>query len=148
MLKACRLVVASKATGWTEILNANGYEKSGQIGEPYDLVEAGIWRQEEDGHLLVELNIGADDYSNRFFVRPEHVVHFFLTEAPKLAGAWAQVETAYQLQKITKTLGAFVRHGHGVDTIDEDGDRSLDDERHFRQWILERQIARAKEKKS
>jgi hypothetical protein len=50
MLKACRLVVASKATGWTEILNANGYEKSGQIGETYNLVDAEIWRHEEDGH--------------------------------------------------------------------------------------------------
>jgi hypothetical protein len=92
---------------------------------------------------MIELSNCATDYSQHLFVRPEYVTGFFFTEAPKLISAWAQAETARQLQKIAKTLIAFVRHGHGEDTIDESGDYSEDDQREWKK--RKRQIAKEKE---
>ena len=67
---------------------------------------------------------------------------FFLTEVPRLASVWAQAETARQLQTIAKTLIAFVRHGHGEDTIDADGSWSTDDRRDWQE--RKRRLAREK----
>jgi hypothetical protein len=105
-------------------LNENGYGKLVEIGKDYDLIHIWVW-EHADGHLWI--NTGSEGYHQHLFVKPEHASAFLFNEVPKLTSIWVQAETASQLQKIAKTLIAFVRHGHGEETISEDGDYSLDD---------------------
>lgn len=47
----------------------------------------------------------------------------------KLVRVSAQAEQAEALSRLTKSIIAFIRHGHGEYTIDESGGWSKDDER-------------------
>ena len=138
-------VTSGDETDWAKSLTENGYEKWEEIGEEFDLVQVEIWRHKEDGHLLVEQYVSYCGTYEMFLVASEHVTEFFFIEIPRLMNSWAQAKIARQQQKIAKTLIAFVRHGHGQETIDEYGEQSLDD---YEAWKKHQRLERLKRQQS
>jgi hypothetical protein len=49
----------------------------------------------------------------------------------RLVQAWAAAEQAKIFSRLSKSIIAFIRHGHGEETIDEYGERSEDDHRRW-----------------
>jgi hypothetical protein len=85
-------------------------------------IDVTIWRHKEDGHLFVDYCIGGGPI--RVLIRAEDMDGYI-----KLVQASAQADQAAALSQLSKSIIAFIRHGHGEDTIDEYGDWSEDDSR-------------------
>jgi hypothetical protein len=107
-----------------------GYEKFGALGnleanEPA-LLHVEIYRHKD--HFLVE--IWNETYQlSQFFVSDKASAAFFATWYPDIVRAIALDNQSRHLSVIAKTLVAFVRHGHGLETISEYGGMSLDERR-------------------
>ena len=84
-----------------------------------------IYNHGAEDHLYVEVCGEYRSLSN-FLVAEQHQDVFFATWYVEFARSVAQIEQAQQIAAIAKTLVAFVRHG--VDTIDEYGTTSYDDD--------------------
>ena len=80
-----------------------------------------------------------------FFVAAEDQPEFFSTWYIGFIRDAAVTNHQCHLETIAKTLTAFVRHGHGEETIDEFGESSLDDDkRRWEKLECERQQAKKK----
>jgi hypothetical protein len=107
-----------------------GYVKFGDLGnretnEPALLHVEIYWNKD---HFLVE--IWNETYQlSHFFVSDKSSAAFFATWYPDIVRAIALDNQSRQLSVIAKTLIAFVRHGHGPETISEYGGVSLDERR-------------------
>jgi hypothetical protein len=113
---------------WEKLLAKHGYRLNGSIGEEeFSLVKVTIW-EHQDGHVLADHHVGGS-WSIVFFVRAEGVGAWSLDGYLKLVQAYVQVEQADALSRLSKSVIAFIRHGHGEDTIDEYGEWSEDDHR-------------------
>jgi hypothetical protein len=82
-----------------------------------------------ESHLYVavgDTNDGSSGYRclSEFFVSERDVNAFFASWYVAFVRSAAQSEQAESIARIAKTLVAFVRHGHGTDTIDEYGEES------------------------
>jgi hypothetical protein len=132
-------------TDWEKLLDKHGYEPKGRIGQEFSLINVIIWRQQEDELLMVEHDIAGGYPDITFFIRADDVGAWSLDGYIKLVQASAQADQAAALSRLSKSIIAFIRHGHGEDTIDEYGDWSLDDQIQVRE--LRELRARAREKK-
>ena len=104
---------------WDKLLAKHGYERKGTIGGEFSLIDVTIW-QHRDGHVLVDHHVAAG-WSIVLFIRPDDVGAWSLDGYLKLAPAYAQAEQAAALSRLSKSIIAFIRHGHGEETIDEFG---------------------------
>ena len=104
---------------WDKLLAKHGYERKGTIGGEFSLIDVTIW-QHRDGHVLVDHHVAAG-WSIVLFIRADDVGAWSLDGYQKLAPAYAQAEQAAALSRLSKSIIAFIRHGHGEETIDEFG---------------------------
>jgi hypothetical protein len=114
--------------GWDEAFSAAGYSTVIQAGDTSDYntsTEVKVSVQ-TDGHLHIAM-WAVDTFLAEFFVAEAHRVSFIVDRLPTLLRDFAHHEAAIEMRRITKAILAFIRHGHGEDTIDEDGEFSRDD---------------------
>ena len=106
-----------------------GYEKYALCGntETSNLLCVEIYRHKD--HYLVEIWNDSSRLSH-FFVSHEQSDAFFATWYPDFVRTIALDNQSRQLSVIAKTLIAFVRHGHGRETISEYGAMDLDNRLH------------------
>jgi hypothetical protein len=112
-------------------MEAAGYWRLAKLGNASDYeteFEILIFTHHEGRHLFVELWSG-DYQACEFFVGMENRAPFMVEALPKLMHPLLSAEFAREMRAIRKTLVAFVRHGQGTDTISEEGDWTLDEER-------------------
>jgi hypothetical protein len=113
---------------WRKILASAGYARLTSIAnEEFDLLKIYVYSHSATGHLFVEI---WNEYEclSHFFVTQQFENVFFATWYLEFVRTIAQIEQAKQIKAIAKSLTAFVRYGHGVDTIDEYGEQSYDDD--------------------
>jgi hypothetical protein len=110
---------------WDEVLAKNGYNKLHQFGDSAleTVIDVTVWRH-ADEHLIVAVS-DCDRMLAEFFVSDVHSTQFIVERLPILLSGYGLIET--ELSTIRKTLIAFVRHGHGVRTIDRYGEESLEE---------------------
>lgn len=93
---------------------------------------AKAWIHSGDKHLFVELwNI--DSGQGSFFVTSEDTSAFMATWWLDFLYKQSIAVISTQMQRIAKTLVAFVRHDHGEHVIDENGEMSYDDRRRWQE---------------
>jgi hypothetical protein len=110
-----------------EILKAAGYKCGLRYGGEFDALQLEIYRHKIERHLLVYIN-NEDGGLAFFFVSLDDTAAFFATWYPQFLTNASLVAQRDKLERIATTLTAFVRHGHGLETIEEYGDRSQADE--------------------
>ena len=121
-----------------------GYELIIQPRDEFSDLQVMIYTHKDHLHVQVWNH---DCALSEFFVARSDEDLFFATWYVEFRRSAAQVNQAECLERIARTLTAFVRHGHGEDTIDEFGEESRDDEnRRVRLWEA-KQARKAKEAK-
>lgn len=68
-----------------------------------------------------------DGLECEYFVADEHAAAFLAERWPAILGVIAARQQSDALCTIARSIVAFVRHGHGTDTIDDEGRGSYDD---------------------
>jgi hypothetical protein len=132
-----RLDESDESGDWDKILKAGGYDMETFYGGEFDPLQVRVHRHRDDRHLLVELwdvNVSL----STFFVSPEHRDAFFAMFYPQFLQAAALSMQADCLGQITKIFRAYVRHGHGPDTIDRNGSWDADDAADYRELKRQR----------
>jgi hypothetical protein len=104
---------------WEQCLEDAGYERL-LASFRSDELEIAIYAHTIESHSLVEICDVAGSLSE-FFVAEQDDNAFFASWYMEFLRSVAWSEQAKSLAKIARTLVAFVRHGHGKETIDEDG---------------------------
>lgn len=117
-----------QVTDWAVAMAAAGYRRAHDFNgdELRNAVNVTVWRS--DAEAYVELWDISEELTS-FFVEKQHLPAFMVDKLPQMIGAFAAVDTAANLAQLSKAIVAFIRHGHGKQTISEDGYRSLDDTR-------------------
>lgn len=113
-------------TAWADAMTAIGYRRAHDFNEDEvkNAINVTVWRS--DAEAYVELWDISEELTH-FFVEEQHLPAFMVDKLPQMIGAFAAVDTAANLAQLNKAIVAFIRHGHGKQTITEDGFRSLDD---------------------
>jgi len=111
----------------------------------YETVLGVVINQHDDGHLLVEIDT-TDRTATTFFVAEKHAAAFWIDKMPQLTAMVAQSSQTEEMQRIRKTIVAYVRHGKGTSTIDEEGEIALDEARREAERRIYRKQEIAKEK--
>jgi hypothetical protein len=111
---------------WYELLQKAGYEEVAEYGD--DLTSAGkitVYRQESNGHLLVttETVLG---WQSQFFLTDQNRQVFFATWYPDYIAKAAAANKADELGKLTLAAISWIRHGRGIETIDEHGEHNFE----------------------
>lgn len=122
-----------------DLFTKAGYEKCGPEWESE--LNWTMWKHRADRHLHVALW----DSSNQltaFFVAANDVPDFFVEKYPAMVAAVRNVDQIHFMEQIARIFLAFVRHGHGRDTICSLGWNTLDDIE--RQRVAERKPGRAR----
>jgi hypothetical protein len=118
---------------WERGLAKAGYKKRHLFSSgKFPGLELRIYRHRLESHLYVavgDTNDGLSGYRclSEFFVAERDRNAFFATWYVEFMRSMAQVVQSESIATIARTLVAFVRHGHGTDTVDEDGEDSYDD---------------------
>jgi hypothetical protein len=113
----------------TEARGKAGYEEVGpRVEDDGTQLEYKLFKH-TDGHLVVELYDGGSCIAE-FFVADEDVAPFFVEKYPSLIAATVSAEKISNERALLKTLIAFVRHGHGKNTIDQFATEDSDDHDH------------------
>lgn len=112
---------------WNELLKKAGYEEVAEYGE--DIASAGkitVYCQESDSHLLVttETVLG---WPSQFFVANQNRNSFFATWYPDYIAKVALVNKLDEFGNLAHALIAWIRHGHGIETIDEHGEYNFEE---------------------
>ena len=132
-------------TDWEKLLQETGYKSRAYYGGKFDPLQIKVYecRTEEHPYPVLHLFVEIWDESegqnvSLFFVEAEDEKIFFATWYPNFLKEAAALQQAIALERIAKTLTAFVRHGHGDDTIDEFGHQSYDD---HQSWLKQQRRA-------
>lgn len=91
-------------------------------------VQVAVWQHQDDDHLFVMLSNGYQGYSS-FFVTGRDADAFMATAYLDLLRAGYAEQQARALQDMRRMFLAFVRHGHGENTIDSYGSETRDERR-------------------
>jgi hypothetical protein len=116
---------------WEDLLKAAGYKYHANYGGEFSEISVQIYYHASWDHLLVDLSNQNGGLAS-FFVASEHIGAFFATWYVQFLRDAAAPAILKSLEQIAETLTAFVRYGHGEDTIDEYGEMDYDDELKFR----------------
>jgi len=132
---------------WLPALHDAGYEQIVTLGDTsnYETVLGVVIYQHEDKHLMVEIET-TDRTATTFFVARENAAAFWIDKMPQLTAMVAQASQTEEIQRIRKTIVAYVRHGSGTLTIDEEGEVSRDEAERERKRRLYRKQEIAREK--
>jgi hypothetical protein len=65
-------------------------------------------------------------WQTRFFVAEQNRDVFFATWYPDYVAKAATANKANELEKLTRAIVAWIRHGRGIETIDEYGDHNFE----------------------
>ena len=84
-------------------------------------------------HLFVQTFDGDGQQMNSFFIAGEDVESFSSDWYRSFLRDAAVLRQAAALEQIAKTLAAFVRHGHGIETISESGQLTSEELRDLRE---------------
>jgi hypothetical protein len=134
----------SKINNWEKSLEDVGYMRIHSYGGESELLSIKVWWHRQQEHYLLDVSYNSDGISV-FFVSAEDQPEFFATWYVGFIRDATVTNQGRHLETIAKTLTAFVRHGHGEETIDEYGESSLDDDRRrFEEFERERQEAKKK----
>lgn len=123
--------VADLPSVWEE----EGYSRVLMMDDDESWLNYSLWRN-KDGHLHIQVWTG-ETCVEEFFVRGPDVAAFCVEKLPSMLNGAAALSGIERDRRLLKTLIAFVRFGHGEDTIDDMGHNDRDD------IILERRTARA-----
>jgi hypothetical protein len=121
---------------WEKLLKKTGYRLrthcGGRIYDPFS-IKIYEYRNSADKvrHLLVVIYNEDGRLLSLFFVDHEDQMIFFADWYSSFVKEIAVLQQAEMLQRIAKTLVAFVRHGHGCGTIDENAQRSFDNQQNL-----------------
>jgi hypothetical protein len=115
-----------KETDYEKALTLAGYQRWAQYGTEFDQLQISLYRG--DRHWLVDISNETGGLGI-FFVAQAYESAFFATWYAQFLQDAALVNGYDPLCRIAKTLTAFVRHGHGAETIDEFGHMDKDDKR-------------------
>lgn len=129
---AMSITGAMKAAGYTAIRLARDEFEAQQI----DL------NTHRDGHMQMEIWL-ADCCLQEFFVAAEDVAAFLVEKLPNLLQGMRALNREDIDSRMLKTLIAFVRHGHGEETIGQDATWDRDDAIEARRQRAERQRQKA-----
>jgi hypothetical protein len=130
-------------------LKAAGYDYGAAQGEEFETafeLEAWCFTPKEGDQDLSHYMVQVGDWSMilaQFFVEAAHADMFFASwwmEAVARSNAGRMAEMS---ARMAAAVVAFVRHGHGEDTIDEYGGTTLDDARRHANARARRSAAKA-----
>jgi hypothetical protein len=123
---------------WDELLKKAGYEEIAEYGD--DLASAGkivVYCQKSDGHLLV-ITETILAWQSQFFVSDQNRQVFFATWYPDYIAKAATANKATEFEKLTRAAISWIRHGRGIETIDEHGEHNFESlqriEKSFREF--------------
>jgi hypothetical protein len=123
---------AGNIPNWPSALKNAGYTNFAHYGDEFDPLSVKVWRYQPENHLLVEIWNESNGLSLFFVAAPDSDM-FFATWYVSFVRDATVARQRDVFDRIAKILIAFVRHGHGPDTIDEYGDESLDEYEHRRE---------------
>lgn len=135
------LGMTAEDTDQSSTLERLGWE---EIEGPDDPVSYGlhVHRNDATSELLVEI-WGVTHRLTSFFVAARHADIFMATEFLRMRVALAQIRGEHLRGGMVKAQIAFIRHGHGEGTIDEDGEMNLEDRRRARRRMESERLRQA-----
>lgn len=120
--------VPDDGSDWdTELRRAGYMREGGMVPDESEISSAGyiaVYRHTD--HLAVETS-DLNGQTALFFVAGKDIAAFRTTLLPPMVQAAATAWMAEEMRLIRRTFVAFVRHGHGESTVDEDGTQDRDE---------------------
>lgn len=112
-------------TDWDKVIAQAGYSRIDSCGDESISIKIEIYEHVEHDHYYVQYSsytIGAD-----FFVKAELYDAFIFRWYLKTLQEIAAAEQSKAITTLTSVIIAFVRQGHGRETVNANGDQTQDD---------------------